>query len=190
MFFLFIKKNLKPTCIIISHNSMSFRIRSPRILFLVGNDQCSDDCDNPEHPPTILCDFINSNSSGIQLGECRRTFRKINLLLRQEHSLIFPPNLWMGYLTKDWAHVCELWCVQSLLQHLLLTEQMICCSTLCIDFPNKWFFRKKRKKTKQFPLKINENEIFKNQKKVSIENTNKCQGWNFFRIFLIFRKSL
>ena len=102
------------------HGSISFQFRYPRILFLVGGAQCSDDCDNPEHRPTILCDFLNSDDSDIRLGECLRTFRKINLLLRQEHSLIFPPNLRMGYLTEDWAHLCGLWCIQSLLQHLLL----------------------------------------------------------------------
>ena len=39
----------------------------------------------------------------------------ICLVLKLEHSLIFPPNLRMGYLSEDWAHFCELWCVLSLL---------------------------------------------------------------------------
>ena len=62
-------------------------------------------------------------------------------------------------------------------------------------FDLHWFFEqmtfsKENKKQKQFPLKINENVVFKNQKTVSIENPTKCQGWIFFRLFLIFRKSL
>ena len=44
-----------------------FQIRYPRILFLVGGAQCSDDCDNPEHHPTILCDFLNSNGLATHL---------------------------------------------------------------------------------------------------------------------------
>ena len=135
----------------------------------------------PSTPQRFYVTFSTQANSDIRLGECLRTFRKINLLLRQEHSLIFPPHLWMGYLTKDWAHVCELWCVQSLLQHLLLDA-----SFLKNIFDLHWFseqmtFSKENKKQKQFPLKINENAVFKNQKTVSIENPTKwiC----FFRAF-------
>ena len=74
----------------------------------------------PSTPQRFYVTFSTQANSDIRLGECLETFREINLLLRQEHSLIFPPNLWVGYLSEDWAHLCELWCVQSLLQHLLL----------------------------------------------------------------------
>ena len=54
-------------------------------------------------------------------------------------------------------------------------------------FSEQMTFSKENKKQKQFPLKINENAVFKNQKTVSIENPNKCQGWifflNFFNLF-------
>ena len=47
-------------------------------------------------------------------------------------------------------------------------------------------FSKEKKNKKPFPLKINENVVFKNQKTVSIENPNKCQGWFFSEFFWYF----
>ena len=63
--------------------------------------------------------------------------------------------------------------------------------SIVIDFPNKWFFRKKRKHKKQFPLKINANGIKIKIKTVSIENQWKQKsvffGWLNEKSYLTWR---
>ena len=40
-----------------------FQIRYPRILFLVGGAQCSDDCDNPVHAQRLMTVSTHSGAT-------------------------------------------------------------------------------------------------------------------------------
>ena len=90
--------------------------------------------------------------------------------------------------SAPYLHHLKIWTLNSKNKRVRAISRHL-ISFLKNIFDLHWFseqmtFSKENKKQKQFPLKINENAVFKNQKTVSIENPNKCQGWkknlNFF----------